>query len=102
MVTGKTFISFIKEKKMKTFAFLIASLSLVTAAQAAAPSHERPDLAPVRQADAVETTQVPAGTVMSVRELSVAGLKASDLVTVTVVGHGPVAQNNRFSNRGDN
>ena len=63
---------------MKTFVYALTALTLATGGAMAASSSDF--TAPARPA---ETIEVPAGTVMTTRELSQAGLSAEDLVTVT-------------------
>ena len=65
---------------MKNFVFALAALSLSAGGAMAASSGVFN--APARPA---ETIEVPAGSVMTTRELSQAGLKATDLVSVTRV-----------------
>ena len=63
---------------MKNFAYALVALSLTAGGAMAASSSEfTTPKAPA------ETVQVPAGDVMTTRELSQAGLKADDLVTIT-------------------
>jgi len=65
---------------MKNFAYALVALSLTAGGAMAASSSEfTTPKAPA------ETVQVPAGDVMTTRELSQAGLKADDLVTITRV-----------------
>ncbi|TJZ91927.1 hypothetical protein FA743_08890 [Paracoccus gahaiensis] len=69
---------------MKTFVFALTALTLATGGAFASTSnddHERASVSAPTQA--AETVQVPAGDVMTSRELGQAGLNASDLVTIT-------------------
>ena len=63
---------------MKNFAYALVALSLTAGgAMAASSSDFTTPKAPA------QTVEVPAGDVMTTRELSQAGLKADDLVTIT-------------------
>ncbi|MGZ3218093.1 hypothetical protein [Paracoccus sp. T5] len=67
---------------MKALVLAMTALTLATgAASAATGSNERPEF--TAPAKAAETVQVPAGSVMTTRELVQAGLSADDLVTIT-------------------
>lgn len=71
---------------MKTFVFALTALTLATGVATASTSndaHERASVA--TSAEAPRTVQVPAGTVMTSRELAEAGMSAGDLVTITKV-----------------
>ncbi|MFN3278896.1 MAG: hypothetical protein ACK41Y_10915 [Paracoccus hibiscisoli] len=63
---------------MKNFVYALAALSLTAGGAMAASSSEF--TTPTRPA---QTVEVPAGDVMTARELSQAGLAATDLVTIT-------------------
>lgn len=68
---------------MKTIAYTLAALAIATGAAQASSSG--PIGADARAAQPVATVEVAAGSVMTARELSRAGLKASDLVNVTEI-----------------
>lgn len=71
---------------MKLIIVALTALTLATSVATASTSndaHERASAA--TPAEAARTVQVPAGTVMTARELAEAGLNASDLVTITQV-----------------
>ncbi|MFN3525301.1 MAG: hypothetical protein ACK4YU_04365 [Paracoccus sp. (in: a-proteobacteria)] len=72
--------------KMKTFVFALTALTLATGTAMAASNtttHERPSFE--MQANAARLVEVPAGSVMTSRELRQAGLRANDLVSVTLI-----------------
>lgn len=69
---------------MKTIAYALTALALVTGAAQASSSG--PIGGGNRDAQTVATVEVPAGSVMTSRELVEAGLTADDLVSVTKVG----------------
>jgi hypothetical protein len=67
---------------MKAIVLAMTALTLATgAASAATGANERPEFTTAEKAP--ETVQVPAGSVMTTRELVQAGLSADDLVTIT-------------------
>ena len=66
---------------MKPVVFALAALALATGAANA--SSQGPIAGSERSATPVVTVEVPAGDVMTTRELSQAGLSADDLVQVT-------------------
>lgn len=71
---------------MKALVFALTALSLTTGVAAASTSndaHQRASV--VASAEAARTTQVPAGEVLTARELTEAGLSARDLVTITLI-----------------
>lgn len=70
---------------MKALVFALTALSLTTGVAAASTSNDAHQRASVVAAEPARTTQVPAGDVMTSRELTEAGLKASDLVTITLI-----------------
>ena len=89
---------------MKTISLALGALAFATAANAAGmSSHERPQ--PVsfdRTVAAAQTVDVPAGSVLTSKELRRAGLDADELVSVSLVGSAPVDRGDRFSAKGDN
>ncbi|WP_022706221.1 MULTISPECIES: hypothetical protein [Paracoccus] len=75
---------------MKPVVFALAALALATGAAQA--SSQGPIAGSERAAQPTVTVEVPAGSVMTTRELAEAGLEASDIVNVTKVAapEGPV------------
>ena len=65
---------------MKNFVYALAALSLTAGGAMAASSSEF-----TTAAKPAQTVEVPAGDVMTSRELAQAGLKSDDLVTITRV-----------------
>ncbi|QDA36589.1 hypothetical protein E4L95_20340 [Paracoccus liaowanqingii] len=68
---------------MKTFVFALTALTLASGGAFAASSGGMTET--TAPAEASQTVQVPAGDVMTSRELAQAGLNARDLVTVTQI-----------------
>lgn len=81
-----------KEEIMKTIALALGALSIAGAAHAASPSaefvNERPEPATVANSAPATLVKVRADSVMSSKELQRAGLKADQMIEVTLAGDG--------------
>lgn len=86
---------------MKTLVFALTALTLATGVATASTSndeHQRGSV--VASAQPARTVQVPAGDVMTSRELAQAGIGADKLVSVTLISTSAETANIDNSSRG--